>query len=58
MRKYFIVTIILLITVIEGYANTCVKDLNGDGVIDAKTEKWARRIWLIVRQLIFYCPGQ
>jgi len=28
------------VPVVQGYAITCVKDLNGDGVIDAKTEKW------------------
>jgi hypothetical protein len=40
MKKYFMVGVILLISIVEGYASTCVKDINGDGVIDAKTEKW------------------
>ena len=40
MKKYFIIILILFMSVVQGYASTCVKDLNGDGVIDAKTEKW------------------
>ena len=40
MNKYLIIIFILITTVINGYTNTCVKDLNSNGVIDEQTEKW------------------
>ena len=40
MKKCIIVILLLLAAIVEGHASTCVKDLNGNGVIDIKTEKW------------------
>ncbi len=41
MKKYIIITLfIFLMAVAKVNASTCVKDLNGDGVIDPQTEKW------------------
>ena len=41
MKKYLLITIFIFLTAAARVnASTCVKDLNGDGVIDPQTEKW------------------
>jgi len=40
MKKCIITILILMTSIAAGQASTCVKDLNGDGVIDTNTEKW------------------
>lgn len=40
MKKYIITLLILMTSITATQASTCIKDLNGDGIIEANTEKW------------------
>jgi hypothetical protein len=40
MKKCIITLLILVTSIAAAQASTCIKDLNGNGIIDANTEKW------------------